>query len=276
MTPVALWTGRLPGLRRLPRARTLVLVGLLAATGTAGSFGAFGPNGQWFGLATALVALWTFGRHRWPKELPLRLRPSEKPRGPDERAVRVEFRHEEALLGWDVGIIWFEAGGAGFVGRTVSFVLPRGMMRNEPALATLKSTIRAPQMTLKVFESTVGIVPLDRELGAHTTLARLDALPSDAPISETILPPSSMHPDLLARAIAVRRRMPALILVAVLALVGLWMPPAFGIPPPSPVLGLVRAFLLLFVVVSQMFSLPPLPSSIRARLPKEPHRRGSL
>lgn len=274
MTPVALWTGRLPGFRPLPKRRTLWLVGGFTALGAAGGFGLLGPTGPWLGLAASLVAAATVWRHRWPTELPLRLRPPERPQGPDERAVRVEFRHEGALLGWDVGILWFERGGVGFVGRTVSFVLPRAMMQAVAAPATLQAALRAPQMTARVFETEVGIVPLARALNAHMTLARLDALP-DAVTSETILPPSSMHPDLLQRGLAVRRRLPMLMAVLGLGAVPIYLPAAFGFPEPGHVFGIIRAFMMLGYVLMGGFGFAPLPASVRDRLPKGP-RRNSL
>ena len=265
MTPVALWTGRLPGLRPLPRRRTLWLVGATVVLGIGGSFGILGPQGPWLGAAASLLAGWTVWRHRWPTASPRRSRPLEAPQGPDERAVRVEFRHDGDLLGWDVGILWFEKGGVGFVGRTVSFVLPRAMMANSPGPAAWNAALSAPQMTARVFETTVGIVPLDRDLQAYTTLARIDALP-DAVTSETILPPSSMHPDLLQQALTVRRRVPFVAFLAVASFAMLTIPNAFGIQADRAA-RLVSALIQLAVLLLSMLGLAPLPASIRAGLP---------
>lgn len=262
MTPVALWTGRLPGLRPLPRKGALALTGLIATVGAVGAFGGLGPSGPYFAVLGSLASGWTVWRHRWPTELPMRLKASESPQGPDERAAMMEIRHEGDLLGWDVGILWFEKGGVGFVGRTVSFVIPRALMHMAPAPHTVQALLRAPQMTAKVFETTVGIVPLEGELRAQTTLARIDVLPETI-TSETILPPTTMHPDLLQRGLAVRRRVP--ILMALSGVVGVagFMPSTFGIPT-----GKAHAFcIVVFVLMTLLGSV--LPASIRARLPKE-------
>ena len=270
MTPVALWTGRLPGLRPLPRRRTLWLVGGVVALGAAGAGGLLGAQGPWLGIAASVVALGTVWRHRWPTELPLRLRSLEAPRGPDERAVMVEFRHDGDLIGWDVGILWFEKGGVGFVGRTVSFVVPRTIMGPTLEAPLHWSLFRAPHLTAKVFETTLGIVPLGREMSAQTTLARIEALP-DAVTSETILPPSSMHPDLLQRGLTVRRRAPMLTaLTMVVPVFPMLARYALAVPP-----GFVRLLLTSGGLVA-LFLLPTLglslPASIRSRLPKESRR----
>lgn len=272
MTPVALWTGRLPGLRRLPREWTLWGVGGIVGLGAAGSFGLLGEHGPWLGIVGSLTSGWIVWRHRWPTELPMRLNPLESPRGADERAVIVEFRHDGALLGWDVGILWFEKGGIGFVGRTVSFVLPRAIMQGSPGPPAWQATLRAPQMTAKVFETTVGIVPLDRDLQAQMTLARIDALP-EAITSETILPPSSLHPDLVARGLAVQRRKPILYAFALTAGGCLYLPSAFDVPQSSPAYGMARAIAMLAFVGFSLLGAAPVPASVRARLPKEARRR---
>ncbi len=271
MTPVALWTGRLPGLRPLPRRRTLWLVGGVVVLGGAGAFGLFGPQGPWLGAVASLVAGWTIWRHRWPTALPRRLRSLETPHGPDERAVRVEFRHDGDLLGWDVGILWFEKGGVGFVGRTVSFVLPRAIMHTDPWRPFADTALLAPRLVATVFDTTVGIVPLDRDLQAYTTLARIDALP-DAVTSETILPPSSMHPDLLQRALTVRRRVPFVLFLAVASFWMLVLPGTFGLHVDAAA-RFFSSLVEIVVVLFSMLGFMPLPASIRARLPREPRKR---
>lgn len=267
MTPAALWTGRLPGLRSLPRKRTLWAVGALLIIGAAGVLGAFGPNGAYLGVLASLAALWTVFRHRWPTELPVRLRSLEAPQGPDERAVMVEIREGRLLLGWDVGILWFEKGGVGFAGRTVSFVIPRSTMEPTPAPTALQAALRAPQMQAKVFDTTVGIVPLAPELRAEMTLARIEALP-DATTSETILPPTTMHPELLQRGLVVRRRVPILIAFVFFGQAIVFFPALLHTLPSGP-LGLLFALVnLLTVILLVIFGGTLLPSSIRERLPK--------
>lgn len=264
MTPVALWTGQLPGLRRLPRRRSLFIAGVVASIGAYGWFG--GPFYlQW--LTIAAVA-WTIWRHRWPTELPIRLRSLEPPQGPDERAVMVEIRQDSVLLGWDVGILWFEKGGVGFVGRTVSFVIPRAIMQTSAAPALLQSTFRAPQLSAKVFETDVGIVPLAPEMRAEMTLARIDALPNSV-TSETILPPTEIHPDLLQRGMEVRRRLPFLLLISLPSLVLCFTPVHH-----TPYLFRVATILggVMVVLYAMLFG-TSLPSEIRHRLPKEVQKR---
>ena len=258
MTPVALWTGRLPGLRPLPRNSELGLVGAVALCGAAGALGLLGTNGAYIAPIASLVVSWAVWRHRWPTGLPRRLRAAESPRGPDERAVRVEVRGESVLLGWDVGILWFEKAGVGFAGQTVSFVLPRALMRAAPAPPVLQTVFRAPQLTAKVFETVVGIVPLGEEIGSQTTLARIDALPDDVAL-ETILPPAALHPELLHRALAVRRRRPLLSLYAFFSLA-----PAF-LQTDDPRVVTAKALSLL-VAVGLAVLVKPLPTPIRDRL----------
>ncbi|GEM_PF-6227071 len=258
-------------MRPLPRRWTLWAVGGVVALGVAGSFGFLGPDGPWLGIVAAFAAAGTIRRHRWPSEPPTRLRSQEVPHGPDEKAVMVEFRHDGALLGWDVGILWFEKGGFGFVGRTVSFVLPRAMLAPAPPLPALQTLLRAPQLSARVFETTVGIVPLAPEFRAEMTLARIEALP-DAITSETILPPSSMHPELLQRGLAVRRRFPALCLILFVGLSCLYLPAGLGMPMPSPLFGLVRGGTMLILVVFSALGIVPLPRSVRERLPKSPRK----
>jgi len=238
----------------------LVIATLIAVLGTYGWVG--GPvYCQW--LTVGAIA-WIVWRHRWPSELPIRLRSLESPQGPDERAVMVEIRQESVLLGWDVGILWFEKGGVGFVGRTVSFVVPRAIMHSSPGPALLQSTFRAPQLTAKVFETTVGIVPLAPEMRAQMTLARIDALPNSI-TSETILPPTELHPDLLQRGMEVRRRFPFLLLVTVPGITlcfnqGHHGPPLFRIV--TALAGVLVGFYFMLFGVS-------LPGEIRRRLPRE-------
>ena len=254
-------------MRPLPRRGSLLAVGGIVLLGTAGSFGLLGSQGPWLGFVGAVVAGWAVWRHRWPTELPPRLRPIEAPQGPDERAVTVEFRHDGALLGWDVGVLWFEKGGVGFLGRTVSFVVPRAILSPPDESPLLKTIFRAPQLTAKVFETTVGIVPLAPEMRAQMTLARIEALP-DAVTSETILPPGSMHPDLLRRGLAVRRRLPYLLTTAAFGAASLWLPPAVGASSPSHLFGMLRAVLLLALVLAPFLGCGLLPRSVRERLPE--------
>jgi hypothetical protein len=265
MTPVALWTNRLPGLRRLPRKRSLWLAGLLAAVGL---YGAVDGNHAYLAGLTIAASAWAVWRHRWPTELPVRLRSQEPPQGPDERAVMIEVRQQSILLGWDVGILWFEKGGVGFVGRTVSFVVPRSIMNPAPEPEVLRATFRAPQLTAKVFDTTVGIVPLAPEMRAQMTLARIEALPN-AVTSETILPPTDLHPDLLQRAMEVRRREIVLNLLIV-ANVAVVLAQSHNVGSLGKVaVTLAGALVILYTV----FYGANLPSQIRNRLPLERRRK---
>lgn len=265
MTPVALWTNRLPGLRRLPRKRSLWLAGLLSV---AGLYGAVDGTYEYLSLLPILVAAWAIWRHRWPTELPIRLRSLELPQGPDERAVMVEIREDTTLLGWDVGILWFEKGGVGFVGRTVSFVIPRAIMHAIPLSEFVRATFRAPQLAAKVFDTTVGIVPLAPEMRAQMTLARIDALPN-AVTSETILPPTDIHPDLLHRAVEVRRRELFLNLLVVLNFAVILTQGHNAHP-----LGKIFITLLgVAVTFNAIFCGAFLPAPIRRRLPVEGRRK---
>lgn len=239
--------------------------------GVAGAFGVFGPEGAWLGILGSLTTAWVVWRHRWPSELPLRLRTFEAPQGPDERAVMVIFRDAGTLLGWDVGILWFERGGVGFVGRTVSFVLPRSLMERQPT-PVIEAMIRVPRLVAKVGTTTVGFVPLARGLSADMTLARLDALPADSQTSETILPPETVHPDLLGRGLTARRRIPFLIGVLTAGAASLYLPAAWGFPSPGHLYGIVRALTMLLFVFMSIFGFAPLPSSVRERLPNEGRR----
>ena len=271
MTPLAFWTGRLPGLRPLPRPWTLWLAGGAVALGTAGAFGLLG-QGVWLGLAGSLVAGWTVWRHRWPGRPPRRLTPREAPQGPDERTVIVEFRHEGALLGWDVGILWFERGGVGFAGQTVSFVLPRALMHTSPWRPFADTALHAPKLVAEVFGTSVAFIPLARSLNAETTIARIDALPHEI-TSETVLPPTSLHPDLLARGLAVQRRMPYLLTIILFGASGLYLPPVFDVPIPDRPYGTARAIVMLAFVLISFAGFAPIPSEIRDRLPQRPRRR---
>ena len=270
MTPVALWTGRLPGLRRIPGRSPLVGAVGFAAMGFAGAIGVFGEAGPWISAATSLFVGWTILRHRWPTALPPGLSAHERPQGPDERAVSVGFRVEGALLGWDVGILWFEKGGIGFVGRTVAFVLPRAMMAGVPEPSAWRSTLRAPQMVAKVFDTTLDIVPLAREINAQMTLARIEALP-DRITSETILPPTRLHPDLIARGQSVRDRLP--ILYGLFLTLGLTtLATQSSLSPGGLGSNFAAAVGLLTCLAILAFGTVP-PASVRARLPSEPRRR---
>ena len=179
MTPLALWTGRLPGLRPLPQPWTFWATGGVVALGAAGAFGLLGVEGPWLGIVGSFAAGWTLWRHRWPGRPPVGLKPLEAPQGADERTVVVEFRHEGVLLGWDVGILWFERGGVGFVGRTVSFVLPRALMHTSPWSPFADTALRAPRFVAEVYGTALAFVPVARESHAHMTLARIDALPEE-------------------------------------------------------------------------------------------------
>ena len=248
-------------------------MGGVSLLGSVGAFGLLGPSGHWIGVAGSLAASWTLWRHRWPLRAPRRLRPGESPHGPDERAAVVEFRDEGVLLGWDVGIVWFERGGVGFVGRTVSFVLPRALMQIVELPVTFQTAVRVPQLTARVFGTTLGILPLDRELNAASTIARIDALPHEV-TSETVLPPSSLHPDLLARGLAVRRRIPCLYALLLSGPGVLWFSALLGGSATGPGFALVRACLnLLTLALLVVVSIVPLPSAVRDRLPGEPRRR---
>ena len=201
------------------------------------------------------------------------LHPHEAPQGADERTVVVEFRQEGALLGWDVGILWFERGGVGFVGRTVSFALPRAMMGPTPDSSFFGGVLRAPRFTAKVFETTLIIVPIAYESSAQLTLARIDALPHEI-TSETILPPSSLHPDLLARGLTVRRRLPALYALFVCGFGVSWFPALLGGPTASAGFSLLRAWFNIALLLSLfVVTWVPLPREIRDRLPPVPRRR---
>ncbi len=259
MTPVALWTNRLPGLRRLPRKRSLWLAGLLSV---AGFYGVVDSAYEYLSLLPILAAAWAIWRHRWPTELPVRLRSLERPQGPDERAVMVEIREDTTLLGWDVGILWFEKGGVGFVGRTVSFVIPRAIMHAIPLSEFVRATFRAPQLAAKVFDTTVGIVPLAPEMRAQMTLARIEALPN-AVTSETILPPTDLHPDLLHRAVEVRRREPFLTLLVVLNFAIILAQSHNANPFGKVFIALIGVA----VVLCTIFYGATLPAPIRRRLP---------
>lgn len=240
-------------------AVTSVVIGL------AGTLGKLGPRGVYAGTAASLFVGAVILLHRWPTNVPMRLRSLEKAQGPDERIVIVEFREEGALLGWDVGILWFERGGIGFAGRTVSFVIPRSMMSPAPAAPALHSTLRAPQLTAKVFNTSLGIVPIGFELQTQMTLARIEALP-DTVTSETILPPTSLHPDLLSRGVVVRDRLPTLYGlfggIALMAVLPQIRPVAFG--PAATAVSLISSGVCLIVLY--FGSVPP--ASIRVRLPK--------
>lgn len=174
----------------------------------------------------------------------------------------VEVRQGEVLLGWDVGILWFERGGIGFAGRAASFVLPRSVMQLAPVPATIQSAVRAPRLRAQIFETTVGIVPLASELPAHMTLARIDALPPEV-TAETVLAPTSLHPDLIYRADAIRRRVPLLVTLGVVPLLLMFM--ADLSERSGMVCWLVSAMAFAVVLFVGAFGLPP--ASVRRQLP---------
>ncbi len=243
----------------------------MVALGFAGAFGFLEPNGGWLGVLGTLAVGWMVWRHRWPAAVPLRLKTFEAPQGPDERGVMVVFRQEGTLLGWDAGILWFERSGVGFVGQTVSFVLPRATMERQPT-PPIEAIVRVPRLVAKVGETTVGFVPLAGSMSAQMTLARLDALPTDSRTSEMILPPVTLHPDLLQRGLAVRRRLPW---IGGLAFVLILLAPAMNLVDRHPrgPLHLIFALMPLFGFVFLMAQSAMLPRSIRERLPNEPRRR---
>lgn len=230
--------------------------------GTIGAGGGFGTIGPLLSLVAANVALGTLLLHRWPKAPPLGLRPAEKPDGPDERAVVVELRQDGMLIGWDVGILWFEPGGVGFVGKTVSFILPRATLHPIDEPQAWRAHLGRPKLTAQVFQTTLSIVPLASELRAETTLARIEALPEGA-APETVLPPSSMHPDLIQRGIALRRRRPLLYALGA----ALILPQIVAADELSSGLELGFALWPFVVIAVLVLNRPLMPSSIRPWLP---------
>jgi hypothetical protein len=231
MTPIALWTGRLPKLRPLLADGWLGVVGLLAAFAGAGSVGLVQLNGLAMGCAANAALCLLLLKHRWPRHLPRGLRPTAAPHGPDERAVTVELRRHGALIGWDVGILWFERGGFGFVGDTTTFILPRSMIQPEADASFLG--LHAPHLLLPFEDVQVRIVPLGAELMAQTTVARIERLPEEA-TPDIVLPPNGLHPDLIARATATRRRVPYLWSLLLLASVASLPPQLASLLSPGP------------------------------------------
>lgn len=263
MTPVALWTGRLPNLRPLPADAWLAVVALLAAFAGAGTVGLVRLNGLATGCVANAALCFLLLDHRWPLRLPRGLRPTVAPSGPDERAVNIELRKGGALIGWDVGILWFERGGFGFVGDTVTFILPRSMIHPEADASFLG--LHAPHLLLQFEDVSLRIVPLGAEMVAQTTVARIERLPEVA-TPDIVLPPNGLHPDLIARASAVRRRVPflwALLLLASVASLPRQLVSLFSPGPLDIALAVLNTIACLLLVSFGGL----VPRAIRSSLP---------
>jgi hypothetical protein len=124
---------------------------------------------------------------------------------------------------------------------------------------------------MKVYETTLAIVPIGESLRAEMTLARIDALSAEH-ASETILPPSSLHPDLLGRGLEIERRVPFLVSIYITLWSMAFVAAQFGFVPHGPG-SLLLKLIGIVVLLAILFFGGVLPRSIRERLPRKAARK---